>query len=302
MANRRAVLIVNRNARSGAIELDQIVAALEEGGIDAHPIDCDRAAAGMTTAAKGADLVIVGGGDGTLNRFAEPVVETGLPLGVLPLGTANDLARTLGLPSDPIEACAVIAAGHAQLIDLGEVNGKLFFNVASIGLSVEVANRLTRQFKRRWGVFSYPLASMDAWKAMRSFRARITAGERQLTLRSIQLSVGNGRYYGGGMSVSEDASIDDGMFDLYCLEPRSLMQMAALMPAFVAGRHRTADAVHCLRAGEITVETSRPLRVNTDGEVTARTPARFRVIRHALRVFVPESAPGPGLTEDRRAE
>ncbi|MET4697173.1 diacylglycerol kinase (ATP) [Constrictibacter sp. MBR-5] len=287
MPDRRAVLIVNRNARSGAEAYEAVVAALDEVGIEAVPPKGEATDDSIAMAAANADMLILGGGDGTLNHFAEAAVATGLPVGILPLGTANDLARTLGIPADPATACAIIAAGETRRIDLGEVNGKLFFNVASIGLSVEVATRMTKQFKKRWGVFSYPFAAADAWRAMRSFRARITADGSQQVLRSIQLAVGNGRYYGGGMSVSEDAAIDDGLLDLYCMEPRPLARMAALLPAFRAGRHRANEAVHCLRAPEIKVETSRPMRVNTDGELTTVTPATFRVVRHALEVFVP---------------
>lgn len=287
MPDRRAVLIVNRNARSGAEAYDQVVEALADNGIVAIAPDGEATARSIADAAADADMLIVGGGDGTLNHFAETVVATGLPLGILPLGTANDLARTLEIPPDPVAACEIIAAGATRRIDLGEVNGKLFFNVASIGLSVEVATRMTKQFKKRWGVFSYPLASADAWRAMRSFRARIKSDGSQQVLRSIQLAVGNGHYYGGGMAVSEDAAIDDGVLDLYCMEPRTLARMAALLPAFRAGRHRANEAVHCLRAAEITVETSRPMRVNTDGEVTTVTPAHFRIVPRALEVFAP---------------
>ncbi len=277
MPDRRAVLIVNRNARSGAEAYEAVVAALDEVGIEAVPPEGEATDESIAAAAADADMLILGGGDGTLNHFAEAAVAAGLPVGILPLGTANDLARTLGIPADPASACAIIAEGGTRRIDLGEVNG----------LSVEVATRLTKQFKKRWGVFSYPFAAVDAWRAMRSFRARITADDSQQVLRSIQLAVGNGRYYGGGMSVSEDAAIDDGLLDLYCMEPRPLARMAALLPAFRAGRHRANEAVHCLRAPEIKVETSRPMRVNTDGELTTVTPATFRIVRHALEVFVP---------------
>jgi len=288
--DRRAVLIINRNARSGAEAYEAVVAALADTDIEAVLPEGETTDASVAAAATNADMLIIGGGDGTLNHFAEAAVAVGLPVGVLPLGTANDLARTLGLPTDPVAACAVIAAGHTRRIDLGEVNGKLFFNVASIGLSVEVASRLTKQFKKRWGVFSYPFAAADAWRAMRSFRARITADGSQQVLRSIQIAVGNGRYYGGGMSVSEDAAIDDGVLDLYCMEPRTIARMAALLPAFRAGRHRANEAVHCLRAPEIRVETSRPMRVNTDGELTTVTPATFRIVPRAIEVFVPAPA------------
>jgi hypothetical protein len=101
------------------------------------------------------DLVIVGGGDGTLNATIEAIIETQLPLGILPLGTANDLARTLAIPNSLPEACQIIASGNLRRIDLGSVNGKYFFNVASLGLSVKITQQLTKEIKRRWGIFAY---------------------------------------------------------------------------------------------------------------------------------------------------
>lgn len=105
------------------------------------------------------DRVILGGGDGTLNPSAAGLRDSGLPLGILPLGTANDLARTLGVPEDPERAAAVIADGRTTRLDLGYVNGRPFFNVASLGLSVDITRRLTKVMKRRWGRLAYPIAA-----------------------------------------------------------------------------------------------------------------------------------------------
>jgi YegS/Rv2252/BmrU family lipid kinase len=233
--------------------------------------------------------VILGGGDGTLNAAAEALLEARLPVGVLPMGTANDFARTLSIPTALPEACKVITDGALRPIDLGWVNGKVFFNVASMGLSVQCARRLSGEVKRRWGVLGYALSARDALKACRTFRANVTCDGERRRFRSIQIAVGNGRYYGGGLTVAEDAAIDDSQLDLYSLQPQSIWKLMALIPALRSGRHGQWGGVEIMRGQRIRIDTDTPMRINTDGELTARTPAEFHVMAGALSVFVPES-------------
>lgn len=302
MPGERVLLIVNVHARQGDAQHEAARALLEARGFAV----LDRSAAEardipdlIRRHAGAVDLIVLGGGDGTLNRAVEAVLESGLPLGILPMGTANDLARTLGLPAALDAACDVIAGACQRRIDLGRVNGKYFFNVASMGMSVEIARSLTKDMKRRWGVLGYCVAALERYRAARPFRAEIEADGRHVSVRSVQLAVGNGRFYGGGMTVAEDAAIDDGLLDLYSLEPGSFVRLLAMLPAFRAGRHRGVKEIHDLRARHIAVRTSRPLPINTDGELTTETPARFEVAPRILSVFVPGAVQTPGLKEAR---
>ena len=149
----RALILVNRCARSGKSDLTAARDCLRRAGMELLDEHVDRPAQFADVLKRyrdRADLVIIGGGDGTLSMAADALVEAHLPLGIIPLGTANDLARTLNLPTDPVAAAAVIVAGRQRRIDLGWVNGKHFFNVATIGLGVGVARRLTHERKRRY--------------------------------------------------------------------------------------------------------------------------------------------------------
>jgi diacylglycerol kinase (ATP) len=233
------------------------------------------------------DLVIVGGGDGTLNAAVDAIVDTQLPLGILPLGTANDLARTLGIPNSLPAACQIIAAGNLRRIDLGWVNGKYFFNVASLGLSVNITQKLTREVKRRWGIFAYAAIALQViWKS-RPFSAEIRTQDQSFRVKTVQIAVGNGRYYGGGMAVFHDATIDDQRLDLYSLEIQHWWQIIPLLPAIRQGRHIHWRSVRAIQGQELEVYTRKPYPVNTDGEITTYTPAVFRVMPRAIGVLVP---------------
>lgn len=300
IVRKRALLFLNPRSRSGGDHAaEEAIRELEQGGLIlvrrpcAHRTDVKRV---IEQHARDVDLVIVGGGDGTINAALGGLIVAGLPLGILPLGTANDLARTLGLPVDPAAAAAVIVAGHMRRIDLGQVNDQLFANVASMGLSVELTRQLTTQVKRRWGKIGYLVATLKALGRARAFVAEVTAGEKTTRVRSLQVAVGNGVYYGGGMAVYDAASIDDQCLDFYSLEPRHLWRLPLILHAFRRGRNRDLPGVRAFcSSGPIVIRTRPSLPINTDGEITAATPACFQLLPRALAVFVPSDTRHPAL-------
>ncbi|MEA5570368.1 lipid kinase [Calothrix sp. UHCC 0171] len=290
--NQRALLLINRHSRQGQTKLSEAIAYLEKLGFDVieesteHP---QHLAEVIHQYKNKVDIVIVGGGDGTLNAAVDCLVETQLPLGILPLGTANDLARTLGIPNSLPEACQVIATGEEKQIDLGWVNGKHFFNVASLGLSVKITQRLTKKAKKRWGILAYAATALQVIWESRPFSAEIHVNGESIAVKTVQIAVGNGRYYGGGMAVVHDATIDDQRLDLYSVEIQHWWQIIPLLPAMRNGRHIHWREVRVLQGQDIEIFTRKPRPINTDGEITTYTPARFRVIPQALKVLVPRT-------------
>jgi diacylglycerol kinase (ATP) len=273
---------------------DLAAAALEAGGIRLRRENwpgVERLAGMIGELAGSVDLVVLGGGDGTLNAAAPALIETGLPLGILPFGTANDLARTLGIPTDAEAAARIIVDGHLRPIDMGEVNGRPFFNVASIGMTVTVTGLLTKDLKRRWGVLAYAIAAMRALPSVRPFRAEIRCGGEVHRVRTLQIAVGNGRHYGGGMVVEEGAELDDGLLHLYSLEFEKPWLLALLLPALRAGRHGKWRQVRTAACPEVEIRTRRPRKVAADGEILARTPVRLRVLHSAVTVLAPPIPP-----------
>ena len=302
VSGQRALLVVNPASRRGREALDAGTAVLEGAGLSVHHVAVDNPGAvgeAVRVGSAEADLVILAGGDGTFNCAAEAMVECGRPLGLIPTGTANDLARTLGIPVDPAEACRIIVAGRRRRIDLGWVEGKLFFNVAHIGLGVAVAELHTDERKRRFGVAAYLFSIRDALATYRPFRCRIVCDGKVERHRLVQLAIGNGRHYGGGLTVSENAVIDDGLLDLYAVPPLPWWRLVLLLPRLRSGPRATDRGILLRHGREIEVRTRRSLPIATDGEITRRaTPARFRVVPGALEVFVPGDYSGPGLTQD----
>ncbi|MFG1430313.1 lipid kinase [Xanthobacter sp. V2C-8] len=297
---RRALLIVNPRARQGAAPLGPARAALTAGGIVLAEAPWPERVAGpavlsdlIRAAAGTVDLVIVGGGDGTLNAAASGLRDTGLPLGVLPLGTANDFARTLGIPADPVAAARLIVESAPRPVDLGDVNGHPFLNVASIGFSADLARALTAAAKKRFGVLGYAVVAARLLWQSRLFTAFIEHDGTVENVRTLQVSVGNGRYYGGGMAVEAGATADDGRLDFYSLEVDHWWRLLALLPSLRRGTQGQWNDVRAFGTTEVVVRTSRPRPVNTDGELVTFTPACFRVLPAALRVHAPPPVPGP---------
>ncbi|MBW4473540.1 MAG: lipid kinase [Stenomitos rutilans HA7619-LM2] len=288
------LLLINLQSKQGLLRFGEALASFNDLGVQyiiGQIKEAEDFARCIRRYQERVSAVIIGGGDGTLNVAVDALVETGLPLGILPLGTANDLVRTLNLPRTLPEACQVIAQGHRQTIDLGRVNGKYFFNVASCGLSIKITQKLSGRLKKRWGVVAYAIAALRTMVTIRRFTAVIQVDDGvEMTRRSLQIAVGNGRYYGGGLTIAKDAAIDDQRLDLYSLEMPQWWHLLFLLPALRTGQFSNRIGIERWEGKQIKVWTHEPKRVNTDGEITTKTPALFELCPKALEVFVPPPA------------
>ena len=289
--SKKALLLVNFHARKAKKNLHLALTYLQNFGLEIiykkveFPQDFNYF---IQSYKNQVNLIIIGGGDGTLNLAIDALVKTGLPLGILPLGTANDLARTLGIPISLFEACQVIATGKKRYIDLGLVNGKYFFNVASIGLSVDITNHLTKEAKLRWGVLAYAIAAIKMILQSHPFTAEISCNGESRIVKTLQVAVGNGRHYGGGMTIAHDATIDNQRLDLYSLEVKYCWQFVGILPSIWQGKYQESFGFRSLSASFINVYTRKPRPINTDGEIVTYTPAYFQIVPLALAVIVPK--------------
>ncbi|MEX0759404.1 MAG: lipid kinase [Tistlia sp.] len=285
----RCLVLINPNSGRAA-EAEDAVRSLEAAGLDTEIERPEGEVAARKVIERRAnefDALVVAGGDGTFHGLAESLVAAGKPLGILPLGTANDLARALHIPDDLERAAQVIAAGKRQRIDLGRAGRTLFFNVATIGLGAEVPRFHSGERKRRLGLLSYPVSLWLAWQQNRSFRARIRCDRETARGRFIHIAVGNGPNFGGGLVVDEDCRIDDETLYLYAIKPVGFWRMLRLAPWIRAGQLRPWPEVLTLRGKRITIATPMRRRINLDGEIAGHTPCTFTVEAKVLEVFVP---------------
>ena len=296
---KRALLLLNPKARRGEESITPVVERLEAGGLSVTVETFEalpEIARDIVRLRHMADLVIVCGGDGSVSSAAVAVMESGLPMGIIPMGTANDLARTLNIPTDLLRAADVIVRGGTRVIDVGTVNGHAFFNVASIGLSSELAQGLDPALKKRFGRLGYALAALKVLTGAAPFEARITEKGEAIEVETYQIAIGNGRHYGGGIIVEETAAIDDGHLDLYSLEMTNLWKLALMLRSFRSGTHGAWREVRTARCVEFDIETNETMPVNTDGEIVTSTPAHFKVHPMAISVFAPVTVHMPGRT------
>lgn len=302
-----AVLVVNTHSRSGRETFEQARHALAGRGVTlarCHAVSrAQRLPEVLDEAlARGARRILVGGGDGTVSLAASRLLGRDVTLGVLPLGTGNDFARSLGIPDSVEGAVDVIARGYTARVDVGLANGRPFLNAASLGLATAIARRLTKRLKQRAGKLAYPMAAAaEVWE-LQPFRLRMKSDAASLELMALQLVVGNGRYHGAGSMVAPDATLDDRRFHVYAIEAPSaesgregtglghfqdISTLARIALKLRSGEHVEHPHVTRLRTARLFVEAEPVQDLTADGEPSGHTPVLFEVVPAALRVYAP---------------
>jgi diacylglycerol kinase (ATP) len=293
-AGGRTVLVVNTRSRKGRRHYPQLAARLAAAGVRVHasfPIDDPAQLHHTLTQALSSspDLLVFGGGDGSLTAAAGRLAHRDTALGVLPLGTTNNLARSLGLPLDLPGAIATLAGGKVADVDLARAGGDVFANMASIGLSVQVAQATPTALKRLLGRSAYTLTALQHLPTHRPFKAILTANGIQRELWTHQLNIANGAYH-AGRRITRDASVDDRLLVVYRLGDASRLRVTGqtLGQVLLGPRRSRADS-RFLSTDQLRVATDPPLPLDLDGEVRATTPVRITMLPQALRVLVPPS-------------
>jgi diacylglycerol kinase (ATP) len=304
MGRPRARVICNPSSGSGAYDPEELRAAFDGYELDwvqtEGPGDASEAAREWHEG-----LLIVAGGDGTINDAVNGLGKAGfsegVTLGILPAGTGNDLAATLRIPDDPDEAEDVIRQGRVRTLDVARVRSegieeRFFINVATGGLGAEISDANEGELKRRWGKLSYLRASLEVAKDFDVKELELYLDDELHRVRAVNVVVGNCRYAGGGWLAAPRANPEDGLLDVVIIEKLGLADLLQLAPASMArADYLGKEGVFSARAKEIRVETQPPgLDFTVDGEVVGDEPARFSVVPAALKVIVgPDYVPDP---------
>jgi diacylglycerol kinase family enzyme len=312
-AGGRAALVINSRSRRGRRLYGRARRMLRESGIEfphVFPVtDPTRLRELFTDVlALEPDLVVVGGGDGTITEAVGHLAHRDIALGVLPLGTTNNFARSLELPMDLPGAVRTLALGEpggGKVADVdvgwfestgdprgdgpGEEREHIFANMVSLGLSVHVADRVPHALKRVMGRSAYGLTAAALLARHRAFTARITIGGETTELATHQLNIANGAHQ-SGQRIARDASPDDRLLAVYRLgDERRLRLASATARHVLTGQRRSLREDAFRTTAEVQIETDPPLRVDVDGEIRGRTPVSIRLRGNALRVIVPQT-------------
>lgn len=280
---------------NGKVCLEEARKILDARGVDyavretAYPGHATELAAEGVKA--GYDVIVAVGGDGTLRETALSVVHTDRVLGLLPCGTGNDYARPLGIPTDTGSAIEILLNGENRVVDAGDANGQIFFNIAGFGFDVDVLD-YTEQFKTKCksGETAYRLGCLKAVLGLKLRKTTLTFPDGTIERNVLMAAAGVGTHFGGGMNVLPESDMSDGLLDVCIAHDVGRLGVLKLLPKFIKGKHLGLPVITYKRTTEVHVACDPVSRIEVDGERMDGTPVTFRVLPHALTVRAPRKA------------
>lgn len=243
---------------------------------------------------RGCDLVVSAGGDGTLNEVVNGIAEHArhISVGIVPFGTGNDFARSLGLPNEFEAAIQIVKKGRRKAVDLVRVKSntdriRYFVNVSAGGFSGLVGEKLTPEIKRSWGPLAYLRGAAAALPSLRAYKTEIKlSGRKRLVCSSYNIIIGNGRYVAGGIPVAPKARLDDGLLDIILIPELPATEIAVLCAQILMGKHLSNKSIVFHRAARVAVKSKPGMWFNVDGELVGNEPAVFEIMPRGIHFMV----------------
>lgn len=293
--DRSAVLIVNTRSRRGARAYSEAKRLLEKGGVHltaSYPVQHGERVPEVVREeiAKGSRFIIVGGGDGTISSVAGHFAYKDVVLGLLPLGTANSFARTIGVPLDLAGAIDILLNGKVADVDLGKINEHYFANGSSIGMPAIVGRATPHMLKKWLGRGAYALVALNKFRTYKTFKCIVTVNGDQNSFDAVDLRIANGAYQ-GGVLVAPEASPDDGKIVVHILNGPSKWILARQWARLTLGIPFVPAEIEILKAKKMIIDTVPKQHVAIDGEVIAQTPINVSAAREALLLMAPANFP-----------
>lgn len=285
---KKALILYNRQSGKGRIErnIEAIIAVFRGSGyaMTAQAIDFAR---NPFDGHEGIELVVVAGGDGTVNYVVNAMKSSGLELllGVIPAGTANDFAGALGMSRDPLTAARQIAAGEEERIDCGRVNGLYFVNIFSFGVFTTTSQRTPDGRKHRIGKLAYLIEGVKEVRAMHAVPLQVRADGRRFGLNSLMVLIFNGET-AGGFHLARRSSVRDGLFDVLMLEKRNFLLSTLAMGRYLLGGN--PRIIHRMQVQCLDIESTLNEPTDVDGQKGAEFPLHVECLKGELRILCPK--------------
>lgn len=284
---KKAVFLYNVRSGKGRIarNVGRICAVFAEYGYDIRPQEIDFSA-NPWDGNETIDLLVVAGGDGTVNFAVNAMRERGLdiPLGVIPAGTANDFAGALGMSRDPLEAARQIASGEEDRVDCGRVNGTYFVNIFSFGIFTTTSQRTPDSRKHKIGKLAYMIEGMKEFRSMHAVPLQVVADGEAFDFNSLMVLVFNGET-AGGFHLARRSSVKDGLFDCIMLEKKDFFRSTLAMGRYLLGG--SPKIVRHIRARQIDIVSTLNEPTDVDGQPGAEFPLHIECLAGSLRMMCP---------------
>jgi len=293
----KTLIVLNPAAGSVGVvdELKKKFNRVKDAGVRVTTNQGDAEDFSREAVARGCDLIVAAGGDGTLNEVINGIGEriSDVSVGLVPLGTGNDFARAINLSTDVDQSIEFLERRQTRQIDLVRVTSdctRYFVNVSSGGFSGIVDEKLTPEMKTTWGPLAYLRGAAKALPELRAYRTEILLDDStQMAMNLYNVIVANGRYVAGGIPIAPEAVVDDGLLDIVIIPERPAGQLALLMGQILMGEHLKNEAIVFRRAAKLAVNSHPGIWFNVDGELVGNEPALFEVMPRALRFVVGEN-------------
>jgi YegS/Rv2252/BmrU family lipid kinase len=290
-AGDRHLLLVNPSAGGGrvAAQLPQVESAMRERGLEHRTVLTESVEHGREqarAAAAAGEVTVVMSGDGLIGQVGGAIAGTDGRLAIVPGGRGNDLARVLGIPTEPAAAVDALASGVPRDIDVGEANGRRFLGIASCGFDSD-ANRIANEAKLVKGNLVYAYAALRALATWKPATFTLDLDGRRERVTGYTVAAANSKAYGGGMYAAPDAELDDGLLDVGATGNVGKLRFLRGITQIFKGEHLETLRVRLWRVSEVRIEADRPFAVYADGDHLTDLPATVRLLPRALRIIVP---------------
>lgn len=303
---RQAVLVAKLNSKNGPEAFAEVSRVLQANGVnvvEAHQVENRKELRRRVKGAvkSGHKLILVAGGDGSQTAAVGLMAHTKSVLGVIPAGTGNSFAQTLGIKPTIADALDTIINGKVAEVDLGVVNGTYFANFATIGLSAEIGLETPKLLKKISGGIAYGLAAVGPMITHQAFPAKIVWEKNSLKLETFQMIVANGRFF-GNTPILPEANVTDGRLSFFTTAGTGRFEVMRMYFAFLNGTQTELPDAHYFQTKKLKITTKGRQRIALDGSHFGFTPAKFSIARRALRVMVPQSGEATSSSGGARKE